>query len=74
MNNHKLLTLVAAARLVRLPTRWLKDEARAGRLPCLRVGTRILFDRASLERALARLAAGETHDDSAREGATEADP
>ena len=32
---------------------WLKAEASAGRLPCLRAGRRLLFDRAAVERAIA---------------------
>ena len=32
------------ARRLRLPRDWLKDEADAGRLPCLRVGKRRLFN------------------------------
>jgi hypothetical protein len=46
-----------AARL-RLPSEWLKAEADAGRIPCLRVGRRTLFNPEAVERAIADLAAG----------------
>ena len=36
-----------------LPARWFREEAEAGRLPCLRVGDRFLFNVAAVERALA---------------------
>jgi hypothetical protein len=53
----RLLRLTHAAKAFDLPVRWLKNEAIAGRLPCLRVGRRIYFDRHALENALARRAA-----------------
>lgn len=36
---------------------WLKDEAEAGRLPCMRVGRRLLFSVRAVEDALLRRAA-----------------
>jgi hypothetical protein len=41
----------AAARLG-LPIAWLREEARAGRVPHLRVGRRLLFNSAAVERSL----------------------
>ena len=41
----------AAARLG-VPAAWLRAEAQAGRLPCLRVGRRLLFNPDSIEAAL----------------------
>lgn len=32
------------SRLTRLPVAWLKREADAGRLPCIRAGRRRMFD------------------------------
>jgi hypothetical protein len=36
--------LADAARLLRIPPAWLREEAEAGRLPHLRAGKAILFD------------------------------
>ncbi len=36
---------------------WLRAEAEAGRLPCLRVGKRLLFDPEAVEAELIRRAA-----------------
>ena len=52
--------LVGLSRLaaeLRLPRNWLKQEAQAGRLPCLRVGRRLLFNRVAVEQVLADRAA-----------------
>jgi hypothetical protein len=49
----KYLTLAELARITGLPFEWLKKEADARRLPCLRVGRQRMFDR---EAALAALA------------------
>jgi len=37
-------TLLQASRALGLPTDWLREEASAGRVPCLRAGDRYLFD------------------------------
>jgi len=43
-----------------LPLRWLKAEALAGRIPCLRIGKRLLFNLTAVQAALAtRAAVGE---------------
>jgi hypothetical protein len=39
-----LLPLSQAARLLYVPATWLRTEADAGRLPCLRAGSQYLFD------------------------------
>jgi hypothetical protein len=52
-----LLTLPRLAARLRLPRAWLRDEAVAGRLPCLRVGRKLLFDLSTVERVLAERAA-----------------
>jgi excisionase family DNA binding protein len=54
-----LLSLHQLAAQLRLPRRWLRQEARAGRLPHLRTGRKLLFHRPTVEGALARRAAGE---------------
>lgn len=38
---------------------WLRREAKAGRIPCLRVGRRLLFNTDAVERLLAERAAKE---------------
>lgn len=43
-NARKYQSLSALARATGLPSKWLALEADAGRLPCLRVGRRRLFD------------------------------
>ena len=40
-----------------IPVTWLKREAKAGHIPCLRVGNRILFNLALVERTLLERAA-----------------
>lgn len=47
------------ARRLRVTTAWLRDEANAGRVPCLRAGTRYLFAPEAVERVLAERAANE---------------
>jgi hypothetical protein len=41
-----------AARWLSVPIKWLRDEADAGRIPCLRAGKAILCDFAAVEAAL----------------------
>ena len=52
-----VLSLARLAARLRLPREWLRDEALAGRLPCLRVGCKLLFNPAAVEQALAERAA-----------------
>lgn len=53
MNDHaKLLPVGPMARVLRVPVRWLKDEAEAGRVPCLKAGNVYLFDPDAVEQAL----------------------
>ena len=59
-----LSTLAALAAELKLPRNWIRREALAGRLPCLRVGRRILFNAAAVKAALATRAA------ESREGAS----
>jgi hypothetical protein len=39
----KLHNLLACARIVGVPATWLKEQAKAGNVPCLRIGKRKLF-------------------------------
>ena len=43
-----------------LTTSWLKAEAEAGRIPCLRAGRRLLFDPLAVDQALLARARDET--------------
>lgn len=52
MESRKLANLIEVSEWFRLPARWVKDEALAGRLPVLKVGRRLLFDIDAVERAL----------------------
>ena len=52
-----LLTLHRLATHLRLPRQWLRQEALAGRLPCLRVGRKLLFNLATVQTVLAERAA-----------------
>ena len=52
-----LLPLPLMARRLRVSTKWLANEAKAGRVPCLPTGSGFLFAPDALEAALARRAA-----------------
>jgi hypothetical protein len=60
----KLLTLHNLAERTGLPAAWLKREADAGRLPCIRAGRRRMFD---LDAVLKTLAARTEREGVARE-------
>ena len=47
------------ARHLRVTVAWLRDEADAGRVPCLKAGPRYLFSPDAVERVLAERAATE---------------
>lgn len=53
-----LLSLNRMARRLRVTIAWLRTEADAGRVPCLRAGTRYLFAPEAVERVLSERAAG----------------
>lgn len=54
-----LLPLKVAACKFGVPSVWLREEARAGRLPSLLAGNRFLFDPTALEEALLKRAQGD---------------
>ena len=54
---NELLTLSRLARRLRIPAKWLKAEADAGRLPHLKAGPRYLFNAWAVQEALAAKAA-----------------
>ncbi len=47
------IRLEALAKATRLPAAWLRREADAGRLPCIRAGRRRMFDLIAVQKALA---------------------
>lgn len=54
------VTLSQASRALGLPIDWLREEADAGRIPCLRAGDRYLFDLEQLrELVLGRVRRGD---------------
>jgi hypothetical protein len=52
MTDSKLLPAGPMARRIRVPVRWLKAEAEAGRVPCVKAETVLLFDPEAVERVL----------------------
>jgi excisionase family DNA binding protein len=59
MDANELLSISSLARLVNLPESWLRAEAVAGRIPCLRVGRKMRFNLSAVQHALLIRAAGE---------------
>ena len=59
MNGALLTTLHPLARKLGLPPGWLKAEALAGRIPCLKAGRRLLFNPSAVEASLSARAATE---------------
>lgn len=55
MNN--LMSLHQLARSLRLDRDWLRKEALAGQIPCLRAGTKLVFSLDAVKKALADRAA-----------------
>lgn len=51
------LSLGQLSLATRLPREWLRGEADSGRIPCLRVGQRYVFNLRAVERALSERAA-----------------
>lgn len=51
------ISLHQLARRLRIDRRWLRAQALQGRLPCLRIGRRLLFDLLAAEEAIADMAA-----------------
>jgi hypothetical protein len=63
-NEHELAGLRGIAAALRIPSDWLRAEADAGRVPCLRIGRKRYFNLSAVRAALAERAATE------RQGAT----
>jgi hypothetical protein len=58
----EILSLSRMSRRAGVTQHWLRHEAEAGRVPCLRVGKRLLFSPPAVLEALAVLASRKTHD------------
>ena len=52
-----LLSLSRMARRLAVTQQWLREQADAGKIPCLMAGTRYLFNPAAVQEALATEAA-----------------
>jgi len=62
MKTIKLLNLYGLARELNLPVKWLKTEALAGRIPCLKIGRHLRFNKKAVENSLTeRAKRGETN-------------
>jgi hypothetical protein len=57
--NETVLTLAGLSINLRLSEHWLRGEAEAGRIPCLKVGRKLLFNQRAVESALAERAGHE---------------
>lgn len=57
-----LIHLPGLARRLGVPASWLRREADAGRLPCVRAGSQRLFDSELVERVLLERARGSAPD------------
>lgn len=53
----ELLTLARMARRLGVSQQWLRDQADAGKVPCLRAGKRYLFNAVAVQKAIANQAA-----------------
>ncbi|MFA9477116.1 helix-turn-helix domain-containing protein [Phycisphaerales bacterium AB-hyl4] len=57
MERQSLQTAKEVARDLGIPAKWLRDEARDGRIPHIKIGRRIRFNGVAVERALLQRAA-----------------
>jgi excisionase family DNA binding protein len=55
----EVLSAHQLAERLQLPLDWIKSQAKAGRLPHLKIGRRRLFNPDAVRKALARMAASE---------------
>ncbi len=59
LTDTRLTPLSQLARRLRVPVRWLRAEAEAGRLPAVRAEKQFLFDAETVERLLLERATGD---------------
>lgn len=55
METQQLFSIHGLSLALQLPRIWLANEADAGRIPCLRIGRRRLFNLEAVRRVLAEL-------------------
>ena len=58
ISQSRLLPVGPKTRLLRVPVKWLWQEAEAGRVPCLKADMALLFDHDTVERVLLDRARG----------------
>ena len=58
MYDAPFITANELANALNLPVSWIKAEAQAGRLPCIRAGRRLMFDPALVRASLAERSRG----------------
>jgi hypothetical protein len=58
-DDDEILPIGPAARRLRVPSRWLRAEIEAGRLPGLKAGSRLLVHTPTVAKLLARRARGD---------------
>lgn len=61
MLSEKLFSLARMARRLGVSQKWLREEARAARVPCLAAGRDFLFEPSAVESALAERASACSH-------------
>jgi hypothetical protein len=64
----RLLPLNVVARRLRVPVRWLRSEAEAGRIPCLRAQNQFLCDLVAVEAVLLERARQSASTEGQRDG------
>jgi len=57
---HRVVPIGVMARLLHVPSRWLRAEVEAGRIPALRAGDRFVLRPDVVMQIVAKRAAGET--------------
>ncbi|HYT94868.1 MAG TPA: hypothetical protein VEL76_39490 [Gemmataceae bacterium] len=62
-----MVSLPALARRLRIPAKWLREEAEAGRIPHLKADTALLFDAELVEHVLLERARQTTTGEGARD-------
>ena len=67
-----LLSLGRMARRLGVTQQWLRDQADAGNIPCLKAGNRYLFNPVAVQEALAAKAAQTFKADATRQGGDDA--
>ena len=60
--SRRLMTIGRIARRLRVPVRWLREEAASGRIPAIRAGSVFLADAEAVERVLLERANSTQHD------------